>query len=367
MHIFKRSNYGFGSLHVVFEGGSSIDPIGKRGMTHLVEHLMCSNTDCMQVKLYESGIDLNAQTSMFGTEFYMKGLDDSIMGQGVTFLRKLLGKPQWDEDFFETEKKVVLQEYGEAVAGYAFTLNVQRKYYGLCDALGIRKEIESITYGEALQFVKDHFKKPTRIVQLGAHKLDLGFVSYLPSPGDLRAPIEKRGKVPLEKEKPTEAPTVLLCSRQEVPDSEYHLVAFIASMLANGLDSPLMTEVRGKRGLAYGAGIDLMLYAESFSIVLGGSTNKAGAKELLEVLKEFLGNVSTHMSKKRFDSTKKHMQSSRKAKELSGMRNSHLLYDGRRDQYKWLDQTTYREVVKAAKKWLNPEKFEGYIEGATKW
>jgi predicted Zn-dependent peptidase len=160
----------------------------------------------------------------------------------------------------------------------------------------------------------------------------------------------------------------MLVSKDCFPDEEYAKVAFIGGMLSHGLDAPLLSELRGKRGLVYFADFDLASYLHGGHLFLYGDTG-SGAKALLlkKAFYKFLSDAPALSTRKRFVSTKKWFVSKKKAMVLNGMYNKDLLYAGKMDPFLGVEDFTYQEILEAVKKWLNPESYVAYVEGITKW
>ena len=71
---FAPSQTQLSGFYVVYKGSTNFENEGTRGMSHLMEHLMCKAFDHLQDELAINCVDWNAYTSPGTIVFFVNGL-----------------------------------------------------------------------------------------------------------------------------------------------------------------------------------------------------------------------------------------------------------------------------------------------------
>ena len=66
------------SFNVVYMGSTLNEVEGNRGISHLMEHLLCKNLEFRQNEYDSDGIEFNAYTSHDKIVFYLTGLESRL-------------------------------------------------------------------------------------------------------------------------------------------------------------------------------------------------------------------------------------------------------------------------------------------------
>ena len=79
MIINKKSTIkNIGAFSIQFLNSCSIENIGFRGVSHLVEHCMCKKIKDMENEFTKYSLSYNAGTSNDGIVFYLTGIDKYV-------------------------------------------------------------------------------------------------------------------------------------------------------------------------------------------------------------------------------------------------------------------------------------------------
>ena len=303
MHKKIDSTLGMSYFGVVFNAGGVWEEKGRRGCSHLMEHLMCKTYEHLYPKMRRLDVADNAMTSDNKVVFYASGLDECVaqvsqdMLDGLTEQTKL-----WSKEQFDTEKKIVLQEYGDCFNYqlYGALENAMRINYGFYSAIGLREDIENFTYEDSLVMAKEVFSKPRMIVTVGDHS-----VSYK---GEFRFSIPKQfashGKYDVEQEVvPKEDQTVVaLIHNDPLNIKQATTYNLLRDCLALGLESPLYQEIREKRGLAYAVYFFESVINNDIVPIVAAQTANENAKELSDSFENFFcTSMSDLISVERFN------------------------------------------------------------------
>jgi hypothetical protein len=357
MNIHIPSDIGMGFMGIAYRMGSDFEYDGVRGTTHLMEHLMSKCFDSLLPRLKRLGLNYEVYTDTNRLVFYFEGLDESlgVMAQELYHLITS-GTYTWTEEEFNNEKLTVIQEYEDAfneqISGTIS--NVFRRHYNYFDPIGFKPDIERFSYQDSLDFRKN-FTTPMLVCQVGKQhlwqKIDPlpGIGSPHPMIGNYDVPLEpvpKKGKT-----------VVGLLGECIIPDSEVNRVGLVLKCLNDGIESPLLQEIRDKRGLSYFS-MSILYTMHGFGVpTFVSCTSNRNKKKLRTVYTEFFsGDLSRHISKDRFDDCL--------AGELIAKRICEILpYSGAKvtimdkSPYTELDGFTYDEALHLLNKYFKLDDF----------
>lgn len=309
--IYIPSNIGMGLLGIAYPLGSDYEVPGKKGTHHLMEHLMCKSFDSLLPKLKRLGIDYNAFTSTNRIVFYFSGLSECLDGMAKELYDLITsGTYTWSEEDFDNEKKTVLQEYedvfNEQVGGTL--VNIFIKHYNYSDPIGLRSDIENFSYQDSLYFRK-RFQNPMLLCQVGnknisiTESIDKIFLNPIPKFGNYNVSLEK---IPKKKKFlgifGEDGKTVVgLLSKHLIQENELNKVGMVIDCLNDGLESPLLQEIRDKNGLSYFSLGNVFSMYNTGAIVFLSCTSNCNTDKLKKVYSEFFsGDLSRHISQERF-------------------------------------------------------------------
>ncbi len=258
------------SLSVFIRTGSQHEPRRLNGISHVVEHMAFKGTrtrDCQRINLDAErlGAEVNAHTDKDHTAFHIEGLARDL-GSFVEMLADIVLNSTFPADELERERQVILHEFTEFEedpAGMAFQL-FDRACYGQHPAgqpvIGNRANLGRFTRDDLLAYVGSQYTAGN-VVVAAAGDFDV--------PGFLRAVEAHFGAMPRGSDNQVAAPAWLggLKLRRMAGSAQCHAVlgfempalgddahlAYVmaAALFGEGMSSPLLDEIRERRGLAY--------------------------------------------------------------------------------------------------------------------
>ena len=280
--------------------GGATEREGQRGISHLMEHLMCKTFDDLRPKMTKLGIDHNAYTNNLSTVFYFAGLTRFINEMTPLLVKRLIEHPQlWSRVDFENEKKTVIQEYKDVFNDqlYGTYHNVMRKEYGYFSAIGCLHDIENFSYDDSLR-LSSLYERPSLIVEVGNQSslVDFKAIHY-----DYNYDIVKnRVNSDLLENVPKQGKTIAGVVGQ--PTDKLQMLAFLSICLTGSLEAPLYQEIREKRGLSYYSLGWCLQIGETSVPLFAASTSIEKENELKEVYTEFFNKkLSDVISEERFN------------------------------------------------------------------
>ena len=257
------------SVSVFVRTGSRNESARLAGISHFVEHMAFKGTharDCRQINLdaEQLGAEVNAHTDKDHTAYHMLGRarDASAF---VAMLGDIVRNSSFPAAEIERERQVILQEYIEDEddpLSTAFKLFDSACYAAHALArpvIGTRAGIEHLTRADLLDYVGRQYSGANVVVgvagridpQAALADVEAAFAS-MPrgAPNRIEPPVYVGGvrtrRVPGSSQShvvlgyPT--PTLL---------QDYHASVVAAAVFGEGMSSPLMHELRERRGLVY--------------------------------------------------------------------------------------------------------------------
>jgi predicted Zn-dependent peptidase len=292
------------SLSVYLRTGSLHEPARLAGISHVVEHMAFKGTasrDCQRINLDAErlGAELNAHTDKDHTAFHIDGLAADLPAF-VELLADLIQNPSFPEDELARERQVILQELAEveedpaALAFQAF----DRAGYGASHAagrpvIGLRRAIERISRQDLVDYVGQRYGAG-HVVVAAAGPFD---------PAVLLRSVERhfggmaRGQAPQMAPAPwqggwratrlggsAQCQLVLGFEAPTLADEAHAADVVAAALLGEGMSSPLLDEVRERRGLAYYVSCSADILPLTAQFVVEGATAPRQAGEFLEAV-----------------------------------------------------------------------------------
>ena len=304
MIINLKSQTDLSGFYVVYEGSTNLEKPGWFGLAHLMEHLVCKSFDHIQEDFDKDGIDWNAYTSGNEIVFYLTGLDEKVNKWKGEFL-ELLGQFKITKEDFENERKIVLEEYLDAMNGQTevHQINLERKLFNDYGPIGLREDLEKLKFMDIINFWELQYAKPTKIINVSKNKpyknnsIDFAERTIVKniSFGDHKVPFE------LGNEFKDKSSLVML---SPVIDEDFAYVHFINAMLSLGLKSPLYQEIREKRGLVYYIHCYQSRMNQQGLNMIATQTSNKNFNACVESVKLVLENPKKHLTKERFNLVK---------------------------------------------------------------
>jgi predicted Zn-dependent peptidase len=257
------------SQSVFIRSGSQHESARLNGISHVVEHMAFKGTrtrDCQTINLDAErlGAEVNAHTDKDHTAFHMRGMARHA-GQFLQMLGDIVQNSSFPADELERERRVILQEYGEDeddALSTAFKL-FDKACYGAHPVAqpvaGTRRNIERFMRAELLDYTQRQYTGANVVV---------GVAGNIDPEAVVRDAEAAFGAMPAGQENLVDTPAYLGgikshrlagCSQTQVvlgfpipslaDDDPAGVVA--AALFGEGMSSPLMDQIRERRGLVY--------------------------------------------------------------------------------------------------------------------
>jgi predicted Zn-dependent peptidase len=269
--VLRLPHVATAAVSVFVRSGSQHESARTSGISHFIEHMAFKGTrtrDCQQINLDAErlGAEVNAHTDKNHTAFHMRGLARDA-GSFVQMLGDIVRQSTFPEAELERERQVVLHEYTEDeddALSTAFKLFDKACYGSHAMArpvIGSRANIRRFTRAELTAYVQQQYTGANVVVGIAGNvEADEVVASAAAAFGDM-----PRGSANL-----VAAPDYLggIRSRRIPGCSQAHVLlgfpipgllgdhqgaVVAAALFGEGMSSPLLDQIRERRGLVYHA------------------------------------------------------------------------------------------------------------------
>ena len=288
------------SLSVYIRTGSLHESQRLAGISHVVEHMAFKGTatrDCQRINLDAErlGAEVNAHTDKDHTAFHIEGLAEDLLSF-VPLLADIVLNPSFPADELERERQVILHELAEveedpaAVAFQAF----DRACYGRRHAagrpvIGLRANIERFSREELLGYVQAQYGACNVVVAAAGpvepdafmRAVEAAFGGMPRGEPNLATPPEWIGGIQqCRLAGSSQCQVVLGFETPTLADKRHVAHVLAAALLGEGMSSPLLDEIRERRGLAYYAACTADVLPMTGQFVIEAATASKQAAEL---------------------------------------------------------------------------------------
>jgi len=304
MIINLRSMTDMAGIYIVYEGSTNIEKNGLKGISHLMEHLLCKNFEHLREDFEREGIDWNAYTSNNEIVFYFTGLEEYLSKRKYEIM-DLMSQFNVTKEQFENERKIVLQEYTDYFSEQteSHLLNLSRKLFNDYDPIGLRQDLEGLKFMDCLNFFELQFDNPSKIINVSPKTKFNYDVDFVDRQIDKTIKFGPYNDAILEKMNNfgDKASLIMVAPIAEV---NFNYISFINAMLSSGLSSPLYTEVREKRGLAYYIACGQSRMNKQGITTITTKTGSKNVEQVYDVVRSVLKNPDKYLTKERFNTIK---------------------------------------------------------------
>lgn len=258
------------SVGVWADVGSSLETHPKRGISHIVEHMLFKGTSHRTARQIAETIDgvggnLNAFTDKESTCYYAKVIDRHLP-LATNVLADMFLNPLFDAQDLSKEQKVVLEEikmYDDSPDELIHDVFLQTMWKGSNlgePTIGFTDTISAFTAADLRGHMNAHYA-PNSVVVAAAGNVDheafvelvaaefAGFSGACPTPVP-EAPVPTPARVVRHKD--SEHAYVIAGTRGlSVRDERRYALSILDTVLGGGMSSRLFQEIREKRGLVY--------------------------------------------------------------------------------------------------------------------
>ncbi len=287
------------SASVFVRTGSGHESARLNGISHVVEHMAFKGTtarDAAQINLDAErlGAEVNAHTDKDHTAYHLRGMARDA-GMFVRMLGDIVRRPTFPAGELERERQVILQEFIEDEEDPMST--AFRQFDKLCygahpiaqAVIGTRRNIERFTRDDLLQYVAQQYTGTNVVV---------GVAGNVDHDEILREAEAAFGDMLAGTPHTTQAPTWIGgvkaarlggCSQSHVVlgypipgmKADQPAGSVAAALFGEGMSSPLMNEIRERRGLVYYAACSADILEGCGQFVVEASTTPDKIEELL--------------------------------------------------------------------------------------
>jgi len=296
------------SVSVFVRTGSSHESKRESGISHFVEHMAFKGTherSCQQINLDAErlGADVNAHTDKDHTAYHMRGRARDA-ASFVRMLGDIVQNSTFPEAELERERQVLLQEYIEDDEEPLST--AYKMFDKLCfgehplaqPVIGSRTNIRRFTRDDLLGYVQSQYSGANVVVGVAGRIEDVDRIVLAAEAAFGAMPAGRENAVPPAHYAGGIASRALSGSAQThlvfglpIPalgDDAHHAGVVAAALFGEGMSSPLLDEIRERRGLAYYVSCSADVGELAGQFVIEASTAPEHVDELLVEVRRLL-------------------------------------------------------------------------------
>lgn len=358
MIINLKSQNELSSFYIIWEGSTNLEKKGWYGIAHLCEHLQTKMIDHLQEDFDRDGIEWNLWTSSNEICMYIQGLDEKV-NKWKHIIMDLMFEFKITKEDFENERKIVLEEYLDAMNGQTevHQINLERKLFNDYGPIGLREDLEKLKFMDIINFWELQYSKPTKIINVSKGKpYKNNEIDFADRKIDRKIEFGNH-KVPFElgNEFKDKSSLVML---SPVIDEDFAYVHFINAMLSLGLKSPLYQEIREKRGLVYYVHCYQSRMNQQGLNTIATQTSNKNLNACIDAIKEVLENPKKYLTKDRFDLVKDYYKVRMQKDEILRYKNVNQFINPEGwSVYDIIDTVDFKKVRKVYDKYYKFENF----------
>ncbi|WP_280156485.1 pitrilysin family protein [Piscinibacter sp. XHJ-5] len=257
------------SVSVFVRTGSRNESRRLNGISHFVEHMAFKGTherSCQQINLDAErlGAEVNAHTDKDHTAFHMHGMARDA-GRFLRMLGDVVQNSTFPEAELEREREVILQEYAEdeddplSSAYKLFDKTCFGAHAMGRPVIGTRANIERFTRVELLAYVQRQYSGENVVIGVAGNvdphavakdaeaafgRMVQGIENVVQAPPYL-------GGIAMRRQPGCSQTHVVLGFPTPTLRDDYHASVVAAALFGEGMSSPLLDELRERRGLVY--------------------------------------------------------------------------------------------------------------------
>lgn len=317
LHIFKRVPSKISTIMIAFDAGARAE--GDKfspGLAHMLEHMVFKGTDTRHYldiprEVGFLGGNINAFTSQELVGFYISVPYENVE-KAMDILSDIVFNSTFPEEEFLKEREVVKEEElssKDSVDSFIWNEFIKEFYQGRSSSpvIGTQDSISGFTTDEIRSFYKKYYSKSGAIVSFcGNHSKREGkrlLTKYFGrSSGKMRHDVEVVEPVYKESRtititRPKLEHTYVWMCYPGLPINSGNEAAhdMMMSILSQGMDSRLFTEVREKRGLCYSISGHAISQRDYSSTLITTSTRSSNADEMCNLISKEIERLKTEL------------------------------------------------------------------------
>ncbi len=298
------------SIGIWADVGSAAEDHERRGVSHLVEHMLFKGTRRRTAREIAEEMDgvggnLNAFTDKETTCYYAKVIDHQVP-LAVDVLTDMFLHSTFDPSELAKEQKVVLEEikmYDDSPDEMIHDLFIQTMWQGGdlgAPTIGFAETVTALTPDDLRDHMLRHYA-PNSVVVAAAgnveheHIVDLFAKAFEDFAGSCELPKAETPRATpntLFRQKDSEQAYVVLGTRGlPVRDERRYTLSVLDTVLGGGMSSRLFQEIREKRGLVYTVYSFQAAYRAAGLFGVYAGTSPSNASECIRVIGEQLAAI----------------------------------------------------------------------------
>ncbi len=302
------------AVSVFVRSGSQHESKRQNGISHFVEHMAFKGTatrNCQQINsdAEQLGAEVNAHTDKDHTAFHMNGLAEHA-GDFIAMLGDIVRCSSFPEDEIERERRVILQEFDEDADD---AVSVGFKLFDrLCfgehafarPVIGTRRNIEAFRRDDLVAYVERQYSAANVIVGVAGgvdpqaieRAAEAAFGDLRPGENNgVQAPSHVGGIGTRRLDGYSQAHVVLgfpIASLKQ----DHHAALVAAALFGEGMSSPLLDQLRERRGMVYHAACSADISETCGQFVIEASTTPELLDDFFTELTRLLAGQASHIA-----------------------------------------------------------------------
>ncbi|CAM4319398.1 insulinase family protein [Paenibacillus macerans] len=282
------------------------------GISHFIEHMLFKGTDRFSARDIAEQFDaiggnVNAFTSKEYTCYYAKVLDEHLP-IAVDVLADMFFRSLFDAEELRKEKNVIVEEismYEDTPDDMVHDL-VSQAAYGdhplALPILGTEEKLRAMESDHLRAYMREHYTIENTVISVAGNIDDqvvellekyFGDFAIRGDRGSLAAP-DFLGDLKFYRKKTEQNHICLSFPGLPIGDEKQYAMTLLNNALGGGMSSRLFQEIRERRGLAYSVYSYHSSHADSGLFTVYAGTAPRQTKEVLELTKEILHDVSVN-------------------------------------------------------------------------
>jgi predicted Zn-dependent peptidase len=287
------------AVTVFVRTGSRDEDVRHAGISHVVEHMAFKGTatrsgDRINLDAERLGAEVNAHTDKDHTAYHMRGLARHA-GDFIRMLADIVREGTYPADELEKERQVILHEFtedDEDPLSNAFRLFDAASFGAHAMArpvIGLKRNIERFTREDLLAYVGARYGALNVIVGVAGaiepdamvREVEAAFGDMPPGVANGSAPPAWQGGIRTRRLPGcSQSHLVIGWPAPTLRDEGIEPAIVAAALLGEGMSSPLMQEIREKRGLVYYAACSADVWDQCGQFVIEASTSPKQVDEV---------------------------------------------------------------------------------------
>lgn len=316
-------------ISVLVKTGSRNEGEKVKGLSHFLEHMTFKGTpsrptpDAIASEMDKIGAQNNAFTEKETTGFWLKSRTKHFE-QISDILFDMVFNSKLEQTELDKERDVIFEEikmYEDAPMYWVMDLFTRLVYKGTTmadDILGYRETLKNITRQDFIDYRNKYYGTDNIVISLAGNipdnYLDL-FETKLKNTTVLqeqeweeRGELEKGLRTLVEYRDTGQGNMVLGFNAPGYLDKDYYTLYLLNTILGSGMSSPLFSEVREKRGLAYAVSSEISANKDGYLMIYAG-VNGDKMEEALKVILEIIKDIEKYLTEENLLKAKEQVSS----------------------------------------------------------